>query len=267
MMCDPVADAPPPIRTQRPASTDNAAPLLTNAMIAATLLLASSAAHYHTEPYDTDALVRPPPHPASTLPHSSATCCVLTLRGALPRPGSAQVEQLRVGHHMDVEGVPADFECAWRTAAMAHAKELQPTLTTAQQKTLFDALELGAAGDDHKGHQHPPCQKAHSFADLSWEPALRSEPQGPRAGELALHAATAEELLAALDAAAAHSGPARITLQADTVYRLNETLVLGPEHSHTTIHSETLGGAATISGSKLLSGLKWSPVAVGNVSK
>ena len=177
------------------------------------------------------------------------------------------MEQLRVGHHMDVEGVPADFECAWRTAAMAHAKELQPTLTTAQQKTLFDALELGAAGDDHKGHQHPPCQKAHSFADLSWEPALRSEPQGPRAGELALHAATAEELLAALDAAAAHSGPARITLQADTVYRLNETLVLGPEHSHTTIHSETLGGAATISGSKLLSGLKWSPVAIGNVSK
>ncbi len=43
--------------------------------------------------------------------------------------------------------------------------------------------------------------------------------------------------------------------------------LLGPEHSHPTIHSETLGGAATISGSKLLSGLQWSPVAIGNVSK
>ena len=41
----------------------------------------------------------------------------------------------------------------------------------------------------------------------------------------------AEELLAALDAAAAHSGPSRITLQADSVYRLNETLAMTKAHS------------------------------------
>ena len=44
---------------------------------------------------------------------------------------------------MEVEGVPAGFECAWRTAAMAHAQQLQPFLSSKQQKTLFDALELG----------------------------------------------------------------------------------------------------------------------------
>eukprot|EP01052_Picozoa_sp_SAG31_P000207 SAG31_NODE_7_length_42755_cov_130.245728_3_plen_153_part_00 len=39
---------------------------------------------------------------------------------------------LQVGHHMEVEGVPADFECAWRTAAMAHAKKLQPFLSSGE---------------------------------------------------------------------------------------------------------------------------------------
>ena len=47
------------------------------------------------------------------------------------------VAQLERGHYMDVDGVPAGFECGWRTAAMAHAKELQPFLTAAQQKVPF----------------------------------------------------------------------------------------------------------------------------------
>ena len=200
------------------------------------LLLAAAEGHYHTEPYDTDALI----------------------------------EQLRVGHHMEVDGVPTDFECAWRTAAMAHAKELQPFLSTAQQRSLFDALELGVGGDDHKGHAHGPCKKAGgspSFESLSWEPQLEAPSPRP-AGELELHPATAEELLAAVDSAAGHDGPTLINLAPGTVYRLNATLVLGKEHSHTTFSSKTLpGGAATISGSKLLEGLHWAPVAVKNVSK
>jgi hypothetical protein len=89
----------------------------------------------------------------------------------------------------------------------------------------------------------------------------------PRAGELSLNPSTAEELLAAVDAAGTHDGATLITLAPGTVYRLNATIVLGPEHSHTTISSASLGGAATISGSKLLEGLKWAPVAVKNASK
>ena len=38
---------------------------------------------------------------------------------------------------------------------------------------LYAALELGAGGDDHKGHTHPPCaaHQQKTFAELSWEPA------------------------------------------------------------------------------------------------
>ena len=169
---------------------------------------------------------------------------------------------------MTVEGVAADFECSWRTAAMAHAKELQPFLTTVQQKTLFDALELGASGDDHKGHTHPSCKaNPQTFEQLSWDPVVASPVQRQRAGELALHAATAEELIDAFAAAGVHAGPALITLEPGAVYRLNETLILGPEHSHTTMKPSTLGGAATISGSKLLSGLTWAAVALPKAPK
>ena len=150
------------------------------------LLMACGAhGHYHTEPYSTDRLI----------------------------------EQLRIGHHMDVDGVPADFECAWRTAAMARAKEIQPFLSTAQQKSLHDALELGASGDDHKGHTHGPCQKRSrgggevvpptSFEALSWVPQevtqkpSRSGDRGmaPRrgaapSGTLLLQPTSAEELVA-----------------------------------------------------------------------
>jgi hypothetical protein len=169
---------------------------------------------------------------------------------------------------MEVEGVPADFECAWRTAAMAHAKTLQPSLSSQQQKTLFDALELGAAGDDHKGHTHGPCKKdSPSFEELSWDPVAPAVALGRRAGELALHVTSAEELVDAFAAAGAHEGPSLITLEPGTTYRLNKTLVLGPEHSHTTMKPSTLDGAATISGSKLLEGLTWAPVSINNVTK
>jgi hypothetical protein len=208
--------------------------MLLRAALTLALAAAPAAAHYHTKPYDTDELIR----------------------------------QLQVGRHMEVDGVAADFECSWRTAAMAHAKELQPFLTTAQQKTLFDALELAATGDDHKGHTHGPCKKkAHTFEELSWEPAVAADAPSPRAGELAMHATSAEELVAAFAAAGAHEGPALITLEPGKTYRLNETLVLGPEHSHTTMKPSTLDGAATISGSKLLEGLAWEPVSLNNVSK
>ena len=169
---------------------------------------------------------------------------------------------------MEVEGVPAGFECAWRTAAMAHAQQLQPFLSSKQQKTLFDALELGAAGNDNKGHTHGPCKKGSpTFDELSWDPVVTDVALGRRAGELALHATSAEELVAAFAAAGAHDGPSLITLEPGRTYRLNETLVLGPEHSHTTMKPSTLDGAATISGSKLLEGLTWTPVSLNNVTK
>jgi hypothetical protein len=73
---------------------------------------------------------------------------------------------------------------------------------------------------------------------------------------------------AAVDTAGAHEGPTLISLVPGAVYRLNATLVLGPEHSHTTISSKSLpGGAAVISGARLLDHLKWEPVALPNAPK
>lgn len=54
-------------------------------------------------------------------------------------------------------GVLPDFECAWRRAAMQHARKLQPALPTSRQNILFDALELAASGDDHEGRKMPQC--------------------------------------------------------------------------------------------------------------
>ena len=52
---------------------------------------------------------------------------------------------------------------------------------------------------------------------------------GGGGGELLLQAATTHELLQAVAAAGAHAGPAARILLAPGVYRLNETLTLGPD--------------------------------------
>lgn len=39
-------------------------------------------------------------------------------------------------------GIPSDFDCAWRNAALPYAKRVQPSLSRDQQKQLHDALQL-----------------------------------------------------------------------------------------------------------------------------
>jgi hypothetical protein len=41
-------------------------------------------------------------------------------------------------------GVPADFECAWRSLAFDYAKIIQPQMTSSQQQDVFNGLELGS---------------------------------------------------------------------------------------------------------------------------
>jgi len=183
------------------------------------------------------------------------------------------------------DGVLSDFECGWRKAAMAQAKVLQPSLTAARQKVLrplschgaraaaaavvltcpqvlFDALELGAAGDDHKGHTHPPCGKGLRFATHSWAPAPTAAAPRP-AKELVLEVGSTHELLAALKTGhgkGTAERPVHIAMKGG-VYRLNETMVLGAAQSHTKIGPKGTADVVELTGNRLLSGLKWAAAA------
>jgi len=169
------------------------------------------------------------------------------------------VERLKRGRNMaSEEGVNSDFECAWRTAAFQHAKELQPSLSVARQHLLFDALELANSGDDHKGHTHPPCQHENlQFEELSWKP-IPTSLETEKKSMAVLVVESAEELVEALEAVKNSPDPTRIAMKAGT-YRLNETMLLGAGHSGIVIGPEKPGDEVVLSGNRLISGLKWSP--------
>jgi len=173
-----------------------------------------------------------------------------TAAGRLVDSTAELVAKLARGHYMEVEGVPPDFECAWRAAAFLHAKALQPALSQSRQKVLFDALELAVRGDDHKGHAHPPCR---SFEDVKWSPKVSEPGRAPR--EELVEAANVAELLQHVRRGGSRERPLHIALQPGT-YRLNETLVLGPKQSHITISPAE--GEAVLTGSRLLD-LEWTP--------
>eukprot|EP00035_Acanthoeca_spectabilis_P012614 m.227837 g.227837 ORF g.227837 m.227837 type:complete len:815 (+) comp15667_c0_seq10:79-2523(+) len=135
-------------------------------------------------------------------------------------------------------GVPSDFECAWRKAAFAQASVLQPELKLAQRGDLHDALELSSQ-----------CNQ--SFVSHSSETDARG---GIRTEECRLvencrSVTNVAEFLSALDLVGAATGSWEVRM-APGVYRLNKTLVLGPEQSGTSITAPS--GGVTITGAKLL---------------
>ncbi|CAE8637965.1 unnamed protein product [Polarella glacialis] len=174
---------------------------------------------------------------------------------------------------MPVEGIPVDFECEWRIAAFGHAKTLQPHLSIERQRVLFEALELGSVGSDGK-HLHPVCSdRSIAFEDVAWEPVPSYDGSLEQGTYLEVHSVT--ELLRVLDSLSVVSesedstnldsglrtGSSRTIIGlAPGVYRLSETLALGPEHSHVTLRPSQPGSEVTITSARLLSGLHWTKV-------
>mmetsp|Transcript_4480 Transcript_4480/g.11420 ORF Transcript_4480/g.11420 Transcript_4480/m.11420 type:complete len:899 (+) Transcript_4480:19-2715(+) len=156
-------------------------------------------------------------------------------------------------------GVPADFECAWRKGAIQHASTLQPFLSSAQRKDLYDALQLQA------------CNVALESVASAVKQAPGADGTAPRMpchrDSRCIAVSTAAGLRAALGqiAAARHLGASSSTLpdavwevrMAPGVYRLNETMVIGPDHSGTAITAPD--GGVTITGNAVLT-LQWKKV-------
>jgi hypothetical protein len=174
-----------------------------------------------------------------------------------PYSTQALVDALEKGHYGTFDGVPDDFECSWRLAAMAHAKTLQPFLPTDKQKSLFDALELGTSGSEGH-HKHKSCKKQR-FEDVAWEPEFFAHSsQAEEHWDRVVSVSSTDELLSALGEVGSTNSDVKTKItMAPGTYRLNQTMELGPDHSGTTIAPAKAGDEVILSGSRLLSGLTW----------
>ena len=143
----------------------------------------------------------------------------------------------------------------WRKAAMVYATKLNPALTATQQQDIHDSLELTNL-----------CESSFNLVPPAATSTSTATALGCAAEEEFVHCvSTAEELRHALAAIAESNQRASAAAAADGgdgdgaaamnshtvkmspgVYRLNETIVLGVEHSNTVINAPA--GGVTITG-------------------
>lgn len=173
------------------------------------------------------------------------------------------VNMLARGHHFGpLDGVPADFECAWRKAAYVYAStKLLTSMTTKQKSDAFDSLELStlcgenfSAVPDSAGRGMTKFSRNDTDKTKTFDNSV-----------VVLEVSTVEELLLALNTIANYSRTEagrndvghllhRVQM-APGVYRLASPMFLGPEHSNTVI--EAPSGGVTISGNRLIN-VTWS---------
>ena len=168
--------------------------------------------------------------------------------------------------------VPIPFEpqltCEVYKLTHEYASVVQPKLTAAQSRAIFDALQLGSMNCT-KGHvSSSPAREA----DL--EQAPRSTGYSHAAGSIYVDATKGSDTAAGTESAplktveaavaksrqATPSSASTIVLRAGTYY-LKETLALTAQDSGLTIESYS-GEVAELSGAQPLSELKWKPVNV-----
>ena len=154
-------------------------------------------------------------------------------------------------------GVDPEFDCAWRRAAYAYGKTLQPRMTAAHQKQLSDALALAACPG---GAPEPDLG-----ATTEEERTTFEIPAGSKA-IFVDPADGADSLHAALEQSRAEEGPVTLALLPG-VHRITEPLLLTPKDNNLTIQSFG-DGETVLSGAKLLSaaGLAWERHKVANGS-
>ena len=153
------------------------------------------------------------------------------------------------------EGVDPKFDCAWRRAAYAYGKKLQPQMTAAHQAQLSDALELGRCpGGAPEPSDDAPTEKSRRTFEISNDStAIFVDP------------ATTDGLHKALAKARGITGHTTLALLPG-VHRITKPLLLSPADSNTTIQSH-MGGEAVLTGTKLLPPLKWEKFNVDPGSK
>ena len=161
-------------------------------------------------------------------------------------------------------GVPKEFDCAWRRAAYAYGKKLQPSMTAAHQQQLSDSLQLGACpGGAPAPDSRVTEERRRTFAIPKGSTPIYVQP-------------ATDGLHAALGHARRVGGPVTLSLMPG-VHRLTKPLLLSPADSNTTIQSFG-GGETVLTGSRsIFAGLscekykvsgdpatvKWSEPAVG----
>ena len=82
-----------------------------------------------------------------------ALLCLLAT--ALSRHVPSREEIASIISRKSPQGVPADFECAWRSLALSYAAQLQPQRPARVLADVFDALQLG-----------PLCNQSFKFPAL-----------------------------------------------------------------------------------------------------
>ena len=142
------------------------------------------------------------------------------------------------------DGVDPKFDCAWRRAAYTYGKKLQPGMTTKQLAQLSDALQLGGCpGGAPLESGSKTEQERRTFPIADGSTPIYVDPSNP------------DSLHTALDKARTIPGHVTLALLPG-VHRLTKPLLLSPADSNTTIQSH-MGGEATLTGAKVLPGLKW----------
>ena len=141
-------------------------------------------------------------------------------------------------------GVPKEFDCAWRHAAYVYGKKLQPSMTSAHQQQLSDALQIGACpGGAPAPDSRVTEEQRRTFAIPKGSTPIYVQP-------------ATDGLHAALGHARRVGGPVTLSLMPG-VHRLTKPLLLSPADSNTTIQSFG-GGETVLSGSRSISaGLSW----------
>ena len=183
---------------------------------------------------------------------------LLVLLGTLPGAVDSQ------GKHSLAS--PA-LDCRLRHELLfAKARQLLPPARAAERRAVWDALQLTAACNLTAPAQHVERRAGSDFAlgrtlgGLADLPAIHVATTGSdRAGDGTAakpFASLARAQKAARAARGSPGEPVQVLLAAGR-YFLEETLVLTPEDSATTIRPEPGGGEVILSGGRLLTGLRW----------
>eukprot|EP00729_Bicosta_minor_P013033 gene13033-29451_t len=166
-------------------------------------------------------------------------------------------------------GIPSDFDCAWRNAALPYAKRVQPSLSKDQQKQLHDALQLTVlCGVEFAPVEPAPLSSASLLVAENVLSKARTEIYvDAAAGSDSNTGTTISNPLQTLAAAVAASrkvpghgvdATAAIIQLRKGVYYLSETIVLQEADSGLTITAYK-GEEAELSGGLPLSSLQWTP--------
>lgn len=161
--------------------------------------------------------------------------------------------------------VPADFDCAWRAAALNYALALQPWLTAADVQGIVDALAQAALGCNTTAtlaaaaaHVPTPRLALPASSDATSIYVDYAHGSDSNAGTEAAPLKTLSAAVAAARTARAAGSTPAIVLRGGT-HVLAATIALTPGDSGLTF-SAYPGEAPVVSGAAVVDGLVWTPV-------